>query len=315
MPDWDVARRARHYVGDVKSKRVRIAATLAGVITGSLVGAVTFFQIPVAGAVIGAIASALVAAGMLISNRPSSSEKRFAAMHSWEVSEDSDAVATEALEGRAIVGLGRSAMEGEWRGRRAARFRVGLHEGVNDKDVWIEGVFIDGQIPTADLAPRGSRRIRIRHPDAHKFGRVWKVFSADTEFASELLHDEMRSRLLSAPTPRNWVLFGERFVGVRYEAFAPNCKGTPGRLDLVSDLADLVPRSAWDLLRNRASAGSGSVELVVSRDGYRAAHPNSPSRLPLKVSARSPQRDSLRRVAITVVVVVTLGVIATYVTT
>ena len=226
-------------------------------ITGALVGAVTFSQIPVAGAAIGAIASSLVAAGMLISNRPSSSEKKFAAKYSWLASEDSDVVATEALAGRAIVGLGRSAMEGDSRGRRAARFRVGLNEGANDKNVWIEGVFIDGQIATVDVAPKGSRRLRMRHPDAHKFGRVWKVFSADKQFASELLDDEMRSRLVSAPTPRNWVLFGERFIGVRYEAFAPNCKGTPWRLDFVSDVADLVPRSAWDLLRNRAPADGG----------------------------------------------------------
>lgn len=286
-------------------------ATMA-VVTGAVVGALVSQDSRLVGAIVGGVVGVVVAFGLAVSLRPSKSERAFMAQHGWMRSEEPDAVAAEALAGRIFVGRGRNVIVGEWRGREATRFLVSLDEGVNSKEIWIEGVFVDGHMPQVDIIPRGRLRRRPSR-DVSSFARAWHVYSPDVGFATELLHDPMKTRLMDAPSPRRAVYFGGGFVGVRNELGSQGLGQTSERLDFASDLADLIPRRAWDYLFVGGEADGDT--RPVSRDEYARSPVGLPASSPLVVAASSAPSASLKRVFVTVVAVVALSAVGLWMLT
>ena len=124
----------------------------------------------------------------------------------------------------------------------------------------------------------------------------------------------MKARLVDAPVPRRAVYMGGGFVGVRIDETRADLSRTPERLDFVSDLADLIPRAAWDVLMARSLAEQRDDSVVVGRQEYARAAVSSPLSMPVAVSAPSAPSASFKRVAITVAIVSALAVLAVWVT-
>lgn len=167
-------------------------------------------------------------------------------------------------------------------------------------------------MPQVDIIARG--RLRRRPSRAvSSFGREWHGYSPDAGFATALLHDPMKMRLMNAPSPRRAVYFGGGFVGVRNELGSQGLGQTSERLDFASDLADLIARGAWDHLFLGGEAGGDT--RPVSRDEYARSPVGLPATSPLVVATSSGPSASLKRVFVTVLVVAALSAVGLWVLT